>query len=501
MKPIETALSFETLAQAWPAVWRSEAIRPLCALTDGSQALTYGAIDDLTTQLAAGFARRNVEQGAAVAVLMERSLSALLVLLAAVRAGLAPCVIEPGLGEGELSARLSTIGARYAIYDPAHGSLAARLPDGIAAIAFDRLATTERASVRDGIDPETRALLLFTSGSTGRPKAVQLTQRALLNNACGVLEHSRLSSRDRLLHTMPIYHTNGINNQLFAPLLAGASVVLAARFRASDMPALLARYRPTIVTGVPTMYSRMLEQRFDSESLAQLRMARCGSAPITVELHRQVEALLGCELVVSYGLSEATCTSVMNPPGARRIGSVGTVLRGQQVRLREADGQMTDEPGREGEICISGPTLMTGYLGAGDESSRVLADGWLRTGDVGRFDDGGYLYITGRIKDVIIRGGENLSPAQIESAVAADERVAACCTVGQKDRDLGEVPVAFVVLKPGARMSEEDVRDVVRRRLSRIYVPERVVFVASLPETSVGKIDKKALSTSLGAMS
>jgi acyl-CoA synthetase (AMP-forming)/AMP-acid ligase II len=499
MIPVQTASRFDSLAQAFAAAWRSDAFQPLPALTDGTRTLTYQALDLLTLRLAGGFSARGIALGSAIAVTMERSLDALLVILAALRAGLCPCVMEPGLATAEEAVRLATIDARWTVYDAAHAPLAAQMTGGLTAVPFETLAAGDRRAHEDAIDPATRALLLFTSGSTGRSKAVQLTQSALLNNALGVIEHSRLSSRDRLLHTMPVYHTNGLNNQLFAPLLVGATVIFAERFRASEMPRLLTRHRPTIITGVPTMYSRMLEQPFDRASLAALRMARCGSAPITKELHTQVEALLGCELIVSYGLSEATCTSTMNPPGARRIGSVGTPLRGQRVQLREADGQMTGEAGREGEICISGPTLMSGYMGAHDESSRAVSAGWLRTGDMGRFDADGYLYITGRIKDVIIRGGENLSPVLIESAVTADLRVAACCVIRQEHRDLGEVPVAFVVLKPEAQMTEHEVRDAVRRRLSRIHVPQQVIFIKSLPETLVGKVDRMALSASLTA--
>jgi acyl-CoA synthetase (AMP-forming)/AMP-acid ligase II len=498
MISLPSASRFDTLAHAFATVWSFDTLQTRAALTDGTQTLTYRALDVFTTRLAAGFSARGIAHGSAVAVTMERSLDALLVILAAVRAGLCPCVMEPGLAAAELAARLETIDARWAVYDAAHAPLAAGM-NGVTAVPFATLACGDTPAPEESIDPATRALLLFTSGSTGRPKVVQLTQSALLNNAAGVIEHSGLSSRDRLLHTMPVYHTNGLNNQLFAPLLVGATVIFAGRFRASEMPGLLARHRPSIITGVPTMYSRMLEQQFNRASLAALRMARCGSAPITNELHAQVEAMLGCELVVSYGLSEATCTSTMNPPGARRIGSVGTTLRGQRVQLREADGRMTDEAGREGEICISGPTLMSGYLGAADESRLAVSAGWLRTGDMGRFDADGYLYITGRIKDVIIRGGENLSPVQIECAVTADERVAACCVVGQPHWDLGEVPVAFVVVKSDARICEDEVRDAVRARLSRVYVPQKVVFVESLPETRIGKVDRKALSASLTA--
>ncbi|KGG92630.1 hypothetical protein P367_24285, partial [Comamonas thiooxydans] len=169
--------------------------------------------------------------------------------------------------------------------------------------------------------------------------------------------HTGLSADDRLLHTMPLHHTNGVNNQLFAPLLAGSVVVLAERFKAQDMPALMELHQPTIITGVPTMYSRMLAFDFPPAALASLRLARCGSAPITEELHRRVEEKLGVPLAVSYGLSEATCTSTMNPPLARRVGSVGTVLAGQRVFLADQNGAELKGPLEEGEICIGGPSL------------------------------------------------------------------------------------------------------------------------------------------------
>jgi acyl-CoA synthetase (AMP-forming)/AMP-acid ligase II len=242
------------------------------------------------------------------------------------------------------------------------------------------------------------------------------------------------------------------------------------------------------------MYSRMLAQQFSDAALAPLRLVRCGSAPITEELHRQVEEKLGCPLIVSYGLSEATCTSTMNPPGARRIGSVGTVLDGQQVQVCTAGDIMTNEPGVEGEVCIAGASLMSGYRGSADATSRAVSNGWLRTGDLGRFDEEGYLYITGRIKDVIIRGGENLSPLLIEGAITTDARVAGCCVVGAPDKDLGEVPVAFVVRKPGSAIGADDIKQHVRDRLSRIYVPQVVHFVDALPETAVGKMDRKSLA-------
>ena len=485
-----------TLAQAFDARWAQAPLRRMPALGDGERELDYAELDERTAALRDGLVALAPGPGQVLAIAMERSLDSALLLLAALRAGLCPCMLEPGLAPAEVSRRLELIDAVAIVHDPAHEDLIRALgPVRARGVEFGRVESLARSG-GTRLEPRetTPALLLFTSGSTGRPKAVQLSQAALLNNAVGVADHSGLDPRDRLLHVMPLYHTNGLNNQLFAPLLAGSSVALAPRFRAEHMPQWLERHRPSIVTGVPTMFSRMLGQSFSAQALAGLRFARCGSAPITEALHRAVERQLGCPLLISYGLSEATCTSTMNPPRQRRIGSVGTVLRGQQVRLRRPDGSLGDAPGVEGEICIAGANLMSGYLGAEDETSRSLVDGWLRTGDLGRFDADGYLYVTGRIKDVIIRGGENLSPLLIESVIMERVAAQACCVVARADEDLGEVPVAVVVPRPGARFGPAQVMDAVRDALARIYVPHDVILADALPENSVGKVDRKELA-------
>ncbi len=210
-----------------------------------------------------------------------------------------------------------------------------------------------------------------------------------------------------------------------------------------------------------------------------------------------MEAKLGKPLIVSYGLSEATCTSTMNPPNARRIGSVGTVLSGQEIRLATDDGATIEGPNREGEVCIAGPSLMLGYLDEQSAGRSAFNEKFLRTGDLGRFDEDGYLFISGRIKDVIIRGGENLSPSLIESVLASVPGVQACCVVGKPDPDLGEVPLAFIVRAPGAigdRVKEDQLGHAVAESLSRIHLPAGYQFVDALPENAVGKVDRKALA-------
>jgi acyl-CoA synthetase (AMP-forming)/AMP-acid ligase II len=466
------------------------------ALVDAAGTLTYGEMADTVARAAGWLRRHGVHRGDFIGLAMARSRDQVLAILAALAAGACPCPLEPRLPEEETRRRIAAVGLRWLVHDDAHGATAAAsgLPRD-ARLDWGGRDSSEDPVWDDALAPGDPALLLFTSGSTGHPKGVLINHRGLLCNARGVAAHTGLRPDDRLLHVMPLHHTNAINNQLLAPFHAGACVALGGRFRAEDMPGLLQQYAPTIITGVPTMYARMIELRFDPASLARLRFARCGSAPITEALHRRIEDFLGCPLIVSYGLSEATCTSTMNPPHARRIGTVGTVLPGQRVFLRRPDGSVAP-PGAEGEICIAGDNLMTGYIGTTD---RAALDGVLRTGDLGRFDEDGYLSITGRIKDVIIRGGENISPSLIERALAAVPGVAACAVVGGPHADLGEVPVAFVVGRDGEVLDETRLRAEMLQALGRIYVPERFIAVAALPENAVGKVDRNALAARLRA--
>ncbi|WP_313622704.1 class I adenylate-forming enzyme family protein [Achromobacter sp.] len=481
-----------TIVAAFARLWGQPERAARTAIVTAEGALSYAELRRRVGQFAGGLRAAGVRPHDYVGVAMERSPEQVLAILGAMAAGACPCPLEPRLSVEETARRVAAVGLGWMLSD--QGNAAAAQACGLPAtrlLEADQVAQGPDDWTGADVAPDSPGLLLFTSGSTGNPKGVLLSHRGLANNARGVLAHTGLTSADRLLHVMPLHHTNALNNQIFAPLLAGASVALAGRFRAEDMPGLLKAFRPTIVTGVPTMYARMLELEFDADRLAGLRFARCGSAPITEALHRRIEAFLGCPLIVSYGLSEATCTSTMNPPDARRLGSVGTVLAGQDVSLRLPDGNRAPA-GAEGEICIAGESLMLGYLGV--ESGQAGAPEMLRTGDLGRFDEAGYLTITGRIKDVIIRGGENISPALIEGVVTGLPGVAACCVVGAPDDDLGETPVIFVQRNGQLAPDTAGIQAEVRARLGRIYVPRDVFWIERLPENAVGKVDRKALS-------
>lgn len=489
---------FPTLIAAFERLWLDpqRAGRP-ALLDDDQQCLTYPALHATVGDLAGRLRTAGVGRGDRVALAMDRSTNLAVAILAVMAAGACPCPLEPKLGRDEIQRRFRMTGMTWTLVDASHADDPS-LIDVPAERRLDLFGLPAAAPFWDtGATQHLDSFLLFTSGSSGKPKGVLQNHEGMRTNALGVVAHSRLDASDRLLHIMPLYHTNGVNNQLLAPLLAGSTVILCNRFKAEDMPALMERHTPTIVTGVPTMYSRMLPYEFSPASLAAVRMLRCGSAPITQELHKKIEAKFGRPLVVSYGLSEATCTSTMNPPGRRKIGSVGTVLPGQDVFLQGSGGKRLTEPGQDGEICIAGAILMTGYLEEGAGGVARSVGDTLHSGDLGRFDEEGYLFITGRIKDVIIRGGENLSPGLIEEAISAVAGVGSCCVVGRPDADLGEVPVAFVVPAPACRepLDKALLSAAVLDKLSRIHQPADYYFVDALPENAVGKVDRKRLAT------
>ena len=282
-----------------------------------------------------------------------------------------------------------------------------------------------------------------------------------------------------------------------SPLLAGGSTFIAERFHAASFWATVAKIRPTFFSAVPTIYALLTSQPGARPDTSSLRFVVCGAAPMPRQLIGEFEQRFGVPVVEGYGLSECTVVCTVNPlHGVRKAGSVGLPMPGIDVGVVDEADQLLPA-GQADEVVVRGPNVMRGYLGRPDESVQVLRGGWLHTGDVGRFDDDGYLTLVDRVKDLIIRGGENIYPKEIEDVLYAQPAVLEAAVVGQPDRVFGEQPVAFVALRPGFDVVPEDLIEHCRQSLARYKVPKQVYLEEVLPKNAIGKIAKPVLRTRL----
>lgn len=344
------------------------------------------------------------------------------------------------------------------------------------------------------------ALLLHTSGTTSRPKLVPLLHRNLTASALAVGSTLALDADDRCLGVMPLFHIHGLVASLLAPLAAGSSVVCGPDFSAASFFACLDAFRPTWYTAVPTMHRAILDHASEAGEIAarsRLRFIRSSSAPLPAIVMAGLEALFRAPVIEAYGMTEAAHQVASNPlpPGERKPGSVGRPAGAEAAIVDDAGLPLA--PGQRGEVVIRGPSLMAGYANAAPPLSERVADGWFRTGDEGYFDGDGYLTLTGRLKEIINRGGEKISPREIDDALAAHPAVAQAIAFAVPHEALGEDVAAAVVLRPGAAASERQLRDWLFDRLADIKVPSRIVLVDTIPMGPTGKLARAALSATL----
>ncbi|MEW2328728.1 long-chain fatty acid--CoA ligase [Micromonospora chersina] len=341
------------------------------------------------------------------------------------------------------------------------------------------------------------AVILYTSGTTGQPKGAELTHANMVMNALTCWRLFGAADQDVHLVTLPLFHSFGQTVQMNAGLHGGATLVLLPRFDAATALALMARERVTFFAGVPTMYWGLLSVNSENGSApaiaADLRMAISGGAPLPAEILEQVEKVYGVRIREGYGLSETSPVASFNHPGREaKPGSVGQPIWGVQMRLVDADWNEVPD-GEQGEIAIRGHNVMKGYHGRPEATAEVLRDGWFRTGDVARRDADGYYFIVDRAKDMIVRGGFNVYPREIEETILRHPDVSLVAVVGVPHRSHGEEVKAFVIRKPGSPLTEDELVNWCRERMASYKYPRLVEFRDELPMTSTGKILKRRL--------
>ena len=346
------------------------------------------------------------------------------------------------------------------------------------------------------ISPEENAVIIYTSGTTGKPKGVLLTHGNLLSNAQQIAEWLNLSAADRALMIMPLFHVNALMTTCLAALWVGGSVVLAPRFTATRHWEIISRFKVTYFGSVATMLSLLNHTYPDGlpagVDASGLRFALCGSAPVPVEVLKKYEALFDCPVVEGYGLSESTCRSTFNPPDERRRpGSVGVAI-GNEIRVFD-DEDRELEPGHIGEIVLRGPNIMKGYYRNDKATADAFRSGWFHTGDLGYRDADGFFYIVDRKSDMIIRGGENIYPREIDEVLYRHPGVRDAATVGISHELYGEEVKSFVVLREGASATEGELIEFCRQQLADFKCPKTVEFLKEIPKGPTGKLLKREL--------
>src|SRR5918997_597239 len=349
-------------------------------------------------------------------------------------------------------------------------------------------------------DPEPRedgdaAVILYTSGTTGPPKGAELTHANLRSNCrTGGLELVDMTPDDVIMGCLPLFHVFGLTCGLNASVLAGSCLTLIPRFDGGKALSVIERDRVTVFEGVPTMFAGMLHSPdAGSTDVSSLRLCVSGGSAMPVEIMRAFEEKFGCIILEGYGLSETSPVASFNHPHAeRKPGSIGTPIAGVEMRLVGDDGQDV-AAGEVGEIAIRGENVMNGYWERPEETAKALPDGWFRTGDLARQDDDGYFFIVDRKKEMIIRGGYNVYPREIEEALYEHPAVAEAACIGIKHPDLGEEVAAAVALKPGASAEVDELRDFVKERVAAYKYPRHLWLGESLPKGPTGKILRRAV--------
>ncbi len=347
--------------------------------------------------------------------------------------------------------------------------------------------------------PEDGALLIYTSGTTGKPKGVLLTQANVMAGLEAVSRHFEMKPADRSFCVMPLFHTNGLMFSTLPYLLVGATVILKKRFSASGFWPQIRAARANIASVSPTILAMLLEHEATAPPASDIKLdfIKVASAPTPVELAERFEARFGRGLLLeTFGLTETTAINVTNPlRGTRKFGSIGQALAPQEARVVDESG-VAVATGATGELEIRGPTVMREYFRDPDNTRRARHGEWLRTGDVARIDAEGFIFIVGRSKEMILRGGENISPLEIEEVAVRHPAVREAAAVGVPDRIWGEAVGLCVVARHP--VSEADLVEFCRTHLSAYKVPQRVIFVEELPRNAVGKVTRNALRGAFG---
>jgi malonyl-CoA/methylmalonyl-CoA synthetase len=454
---------------------------------------SYAELLAQTGRLAHTLAFLGLKPGDRLLLQVEKCPEVLSLYLACLRMGVVFLPVNPGYTVAETRHFLQDAEPALAVTDPDRAAglatLGARVMDLPALLA---LAQDQAAEFPDPAhDPDDLAAILYTSGTTGRSKGVMLTRENLGSNAEALVGLWRFTASDVLLHALPVFHTHGLFVATNCVLYSGARMIFQRAFQPAAVLAALPQ--ATVMMGVPTFYTRLLsDPNLSRAATAHIRLFISGSAPLSPATHAEWQARTGHAILERYGMTETNMITSNPHDGARRAGTVGMPLPGVDIRITGPDGAVLPQ-GEAGSIEVRGPNVFKGYWRLPEKTAEEFREGWFVTGDMGSVDAQGYLSILGRAKDLVISGGLNVYPAEVEAVLDDLPGVAASAVIGVPHPDFGEAVVACLVAGPGATLAEEQVRAALRDRLAAFKLPKRVLILDDLPRNAMGKVQKADL--------
>lgn len=474
-----------------------------CLLIPGGATVHYDDLDHASARIGHALVNAGCRPGDRVAVQVDKCWEALALYLGCLRAGLVFLPLNTGYQKGELAYFFGDAEPRVVVCRPeSAGTLAALRPDAVVltlaggeGTLLDRADDEPETFDTVASKPDDLAAILYTSGTTGRAKGAMLTHRNLASNALALVDRWGFTRGDVLLHALPIYHVHGLFVACHCALLSGSRMLWLAKFDPKQVRELLPH--ATVMMGVPTFYTRLLaEPSFGALDCRSMRLFISGSAPLLPETFSEFRERTGFAILERYGMSE-TGMNTSNPLDGERIaGTVGPALPGVSVRIVEPDGNPC-VPGDIGSIEVKGPNVFAGYWRMPEKTrEEFTADGYFRTGDMGVMLPNRYVRIVGRAKDLIITGGLNVYPKEIEDKIDALSDVVESAVFGVPDPDFGEAVTAVVVARPGHALTESGVIAALRAEIASFKVPKHVHFVLDLPRNAMGKVQKNLLRES-----
>lgn len=475
--------------------------------------ISYRELERKSAAVAAGLGSLGVKKGDRVCILMENSPEYYFAYLGIIRLGAIAGPVNCWWQTKEIEYLFRDSGAIAVIFDsayrahvetirgqaPALKHLIERGGDG-AFISFEEMTVKDTSPPTVEISMDDISTIVYTSGTTGNPKGVLLTHGNILTNSFQAGMLANIRENDVVMCFLPLFHVNGLVITGTAPMCAGAQIVLRKGFSAGEFWECVSKYRVTIFSGVPTVYQILLNTPGSEKAdVSSLRYGVCGAAPMPVETIRKFEEMFNMIIIEGYGLTEATAGATANPiNGVRKIGSIGIPFADSEVRLFDDDDREVPR-GEVGEIVIRGGNVMKGYFNKPEETEKTLRGGRLHTGDMAYADEDGYFFIVDRKKEMIIRGGENIYPKELEEIMYGHPKVQEVAVVGMKDEIYGEEVMACVVTRQGETIDTEEFRSWCRENMASYKVPKYVSIRQQLPKNILGKILKKELKSQLKA--